>query len=151
MRTVRSLPYGGVSLTETPLGQRPPWTETPPDRDPPSGQTPPGQRPPSGQTPPPRQRPSWTETPWSCDLWCMLGQRPPPKTESQTSVKTLPCSNFVAGGNYLITKLTFSVFPSSVLIESEAKLTEILWPKLNMNILLWDFRIAIKTFRVYIK
>ena len=47
MRTGRSLPYGGVSLTETPWTeippetpwtetprQRPPWTEpTPPDRD----------------------------------------------------------------------------------------------------------------------
>ena len=32
MRTARSLLYGGVPLTETPSGQRPPWTETPLDR-----------------------------------------------------------------------------------------------------------------------
>ena len=55
--------------TETPLDrdlprQRPPpltethWTEIPLDRDP------------QAETP-------WTETPRSCDLWCMLGQRPP--------------------------------------------------------------------------
>ena len=92
MRTVRSLPYGGLP------NNHPPRTETPPQR-PPWIKTPPGQR------PLPRQRPPWTETPlgqrslldrdhpwtetpleqrpprqrcpWSCDLWCMLGQRPP--------------------------------------------------------------------------
>ena len=42
MRTGRSLLCVGVSLTETPLGQRPPMTETP-----------------HGQKPP------WTETPWT--------------------------------------------------------------------------------------
>ena len=57
----------GVSLTETPLDRDPPWTETPrtetpPDRDPP--------RDPRGQRPP-----------WSSNLWCMLGQRHPPRRE----------------------------------------------------------------------
>ena len=75
MRTAHSLQYRGslsrgVCLTETPL-----------DRDP-LDRDPPGQRP-----------------PWSCDLWCMLEQRPPPWTESQIGVKTLPCRNFVADGN----------------------------------------------------
>ena len=55
MRTVRSLPYGGVcvsvrgvSLTETPLGQRPPLDrESPtPVRDPLWTEALPGQRPP---------------------------------------------------------------------------------------------------------
>ena len=55
MRTGLSLPYGGVSVTETPPrqrhpGQRSPWTETPLDRDHP-GQKPPGQRPPTETLP----------------------------------------------------------------------------------------------------
>ena len=50
MRTARSLPYRGCLCWG---GSRPPRAETP------------------------RQRPPWTETPWSCDLWRMLGQRPP--------------------------------------------------------------------------
>ena len=106
MRTARSLPYGGglcsrgFSLTEIPpgqrpprqrpLGQRPPWTETPLDRDRP-GQRPPGQRPPLDIDPldrdlldrdppdrdPPGKVPPGQRALWSCDLWCMLGQRPP--------------------------------------------------------------------------
>ena len=47
-------------------------------------ETPPWQRPPLTETPP-GQRLPWTET--------------PPWTESQTGVKTLPCRNFVVGGN----------------------------------------------------
>ena len=69
----------GVSLTETLPGQRPP------DRDPLDGD-PPGQRPHWTETP--VQRPPG-QTPWSSDLWCMLGQRPP--VDRQTPVKTLPC------------------------------------------------------------
>ena len=96
MRTARSLPYKvvcwGVSLTETPRtetpldkdppGQRPPWTET-------LRQRPPGQRPP-GQRCPPRQRPP-RDPPWSCDLWCMLGQTSPCEQNKNIGVKTLPC------------------------------------------------------------
>ena len=57
MRTARALPYEGglfpgVSLTEPPLDRDPPYRDLP-DRDP------------------------KTETPWSYDLWYMLGQRPP--------------------------------------------------------------------------
>ena len=88
--TLESIPVGcvpparyhtGVSLTtltET-TGQRPPWTDLPPLPK----QRPPEQRSP-GQGPPSRQIPPWTETP----QW----------TESQTGVKTLPCRNFVMGG-----------------------------------------------------
>ena len=84
-----------------PPGQRPPWTSRdPPNRDPPplDRDPPPPDRDPSGQKLPrtethpwkqipPGQRPAvqgprctetpWTENPWSCDLWYMLGQRPP--------------------------------------------------------------------------
>ena len=74
---------GGVSLTETPRQrpprqrppgqraprQRPPQTETPMGRDPQDRD--PLDRDPGTETP-------WTETlPWSCDMWCMLEQRPP--------------------------------------------------------------------------
>ena len=66
--------------TEIPPGQRLPWTETPLDRDP-QNRDPTRQRPPRQRTNwteiPPRRRTPWTETPQSCDLWCMLGQRPP--------------------------------------------------------------------------
>ena len=65
MRTARSLPYWGVSLGPY---RDPRWTETLPDRPPRScdpRQTPAG------------QRPRRTDPPRSCDLWCMLGQRPP--------------------------------------------------------------------------
>ena len=57
-----------------PLDREPPWTDTP-WIETPQTKTP-LQRPPR-QRPSPGQRPPWTETPWSCDLWCMLGQRPP--------------------------------------------------------------------------
>ena len=65
-----------------PPGQRP-LRQRPPDRDPP-GQIPPGQTPPSGQSPPSGQ----------------ITPSPPPRTESQTGVKTLRCRNFVVGGKY---------------------------------------------------
>ena len=73
MRTARMLRYwGGISLTEIP------WTENSLDRDP------------HTETP-------WTET-FFLDRDSPPGQRsPPPWTESQTGVKTLPCRNFVAG------------------------------------------------------
>ena len=89
MQTTRSLPYRGVSLTETPLDRDPPWTETPLDRDP-SGQRPlwtetprtdilwteipPGQRPPDRD---PLDRNPRDRPPCSSDLWCMLGQKTP--------------------------------------------------------------------------
>ena len=83
-----------------------PWQRHTVDRDPP-------------QTEPPLQgqRPPWTETPWSCDLCCMLGQRHPPceQNDWQTIVKTLPCRNFVAGGNntsYWSQRLSPSLFIS---------------------------------------
>ena len=87
MHTARALPYKGVSLTEKPSPDREPpkapWTGTPPDRDPP-GQRQPPDRDPLDIDPPPTH--THTETPltetplapWSCDLWWMLGQRPPP-------------------------------------------------------------------------
>ena len=41
----------------------------------------------------------WMQTPWSCDLWCMLGNQPPPLwTEWQTVVKTIPLQTSFAGG-----------------------------------------------------
>ena len=119
MRTVRSLPYGGDLLTETLLGQRPPLDRDPPGHRPHQTETPLWTDPPDRDSP--GQRPLGHVT---CGA-CWDRDPTPTPTESQTGVKTLPCRNFVAGGNYLITKLTFSVFPSSVLIESEAKLTEI--------------------------
>ena len=43
MRTARTLPYGGISQTETPLDRDPqteiPWTETPLETTPSCGQT----------------------------------------------------------------------------------------------------------------
>ena len=66
MRTTLSLPYGGS-----------PW-QRPPDRDPPDRD--PQQR-------DPRQRPPGHVT---CDA-CWDRDPPPPWTESQTGVKTLPC------------------------------------------------------------
>ena len=74
MRTAPSLPYRGVSMTETPPdrdppGQRPqdrdPQTETPRQR--PLRLRPPGQR-------LPRQRPPWIETPWDRDRDPPCGQ-----------------------------------------------------------------------------
>ena len=66
MRTACSLPYGGVSLTDTsdrdPLDRDPPWIEIPP-----------GQR-------PLEQRHPWTDT--------LLDRDPP--MDRQTPVKTLP-------------------------------------------------------------
>ena len=72
MRTARSLPYRGISLTETlpdrdPPGQRnPPWTETPPSHVTCGG--------------------CWDRDRHGQNSW-------------HTLVKTLPCRNFVAGGN----------------------------------------------------
>ena len=114
MCTTCSLLYrGGVSLTEIPDRDPPdrdPWTESPqtetsPERDS-HGQRSPGQRPP-GQRPPWTETP-WTETlPWSCDMWCILEQRPPLWTEWHTGVKILPWRNFVAGGNKLKNCITW--------------------------------------------
>ena len=55
VRTARALPYGGVSLTETPRQttplRKPPWTELhPPERETPQTETYPGQRPPGHVT-----------------------------------------------------------------------------------------------------
>ena len=97
MCTTRSLPYEGISLTETPLdrecppprqrstldwdpqteiylGQRPPWTESAPSPT----EIHPGLRPPD-------RDPPWTETPLDRDLRS-------PWTEWQICVKTLPCT-----------------------------------------------------------
>ena len=79
MCTAHSLPYWGVSLTDTPdrdpPGSETPWTETPQ----------PGQRPPNLDRDPqpldrdlPPDRAPGQRPPWSCGLWCMPGQRPPP-------------------------------------------------------------------------
>ena len=82
---------GGLCLGDPPLdrdppGQRPPWTETPwteiPQTESPLDRDPPDRDPlwteiPSGQRPSLDRDPLWTETPQSCDLWYMLGQRPP--------------------------------------------------------------------------
>ena len=57
------------------------------DKNVPPGQRPPGQKLPGTETPLDRDSPPQTETPPDRD--------PPPKT----GVKTLPCRNFVAGGN----------------------------------------------------
>ena len=96
MRTVRSLPYRGLPNRDPP-GQRPPQNRPP-------RKWPPGQRsPPPRQRPPPGQRPpTWTETPQTPLGHVTCGacwDRDPSPTESQTGVKTLPCRNFVAGGN----------------------------------------------------
>ena len=68
---------GGLCRGEGGLPNRDPPGQIPPDIDPA------GQRP-YPRTDTPRQRPRWTETlpqdrdpPQSCDLWCILGQRPP--------------------------------------------------------------------------
>ena len=122
LRATHMLPYGRVSLTETPPGQRtlldrdPSWKETPLWTE-----TPPGQRPPLDR------EPSWTGTPYGQrrlldrdpqrqrppdrdthgqrlppgQRFLPSGQRtpPPPRIESQTGVKSLPSRNFVARGN----------------------------------------------------
>ena len=46
-----------------------------------------------------RMRSSRIRTPCSLPYGGSPWQRPPPCTESQTAVKTLPCRNFIAGGN----------------------------------------------------
>ena len=79
----------GVSLTETPHGQRPPgqrflWTGNPPGQRPPWIETPWTEIPPSTETPP-GQRPPWTET--------------PQVNRITYSCKNIPCRNFVTGGN----------------------------------------------------
>ena len=115
MRTAHLLTYGGdlCLWTETPLpGQRPPSVDRDPlhgQRPPPGTETPlPGQTSPRQRTPwteTPWTETPWTETPWSCDLWCMLAQRPPPM-DRQTPVKTLPCPKLrlraVTIGTFLI-------------------------------------------------
>ena len=97
----------GVSLTETPPGHRPSGQRHPLDRDLPRPRTSPWT-----EAPPPDRDildkdTSWTDTRWTetprteTPLWTenpTPGQRTPPRTESQTGVKTLPCRNFVAGG-----------------------------------------------------
>ena len=113
MLTARSLPYGGVSITENAPRTETPQTETPLDRDPLPGPRPPwtetssqdrdtnsGQRPLWDRDPPPRtETPSWTETPPGTETEI------PPITRITDTCKTEPCPNFVVGGN----KFTFSL------------------------------------------
>ena len=93
MRTTRSLPYGGslsgeVSLTETPPGQRTPWTETPLNKDPldrdPRTEIPQTETPLSWTETPSLDRDPlpWTETPLFWKETPSPGQRPPPWTET---------------------------------------------------------------------
>ena len=70
MRIVRALPKRGVSMTESPQIETPPWTETP------------GQKSPWTETP-------WTETPLDRD----------PPVDRQAPVKTLPSQTSFADGN----------------------------------------------------
>ena len=79
MHTSSALPYGGSDRDS--LGQRPP-------RQRPPGQRPLGQRPPSGQRSP-------------CHVTCgaCRDKDPYEQNDWQTGVKTLPCLDFVAGGN----------------------------------------------------
>ena len=63
------LPWTKTPQTETPR-QKPSWTGTP-WTETPSGQRHPLNRDPLGQ------RPLSLPPPQSCNLWCMLGQRPP--------------------------------------------------------------------------
>ena len=80
----------GVSLTETPSR-----TETPLDRGPPGHRHPPGHRPP------------WTQTPRSCDLWCMLGQRPPcEENHRRLSKHNLPATSLRAVKMEIVAKQT---------------------------------------------
>ena len=76
MCTARLLPYDGGGVYVWGVSLRETLDRDPLDRDS-HGQSLPGQRPP-GQRPLPGQRPPAKRPPWSCDLWCMLGQRPPP-------------------------------------------------------------------------
>ena len=88
MRTARSLPYGGVSVWETL-----PWTETPLDRDP-LDRDPLWTEIPSGQRPPLDRDPSV--------MWPVVHagtETPPPVKRITDRCKTLPCCNFIAGGN----------------------------------------------------
>ena len=79
MRTARSLPYRGISMTETPPDRYSSPDTDPLDRDPldrdPYRQRPPGQRPHSGQRPPLDRDPPDRDPP---------GQRlrPPLRTDS---------------------------------------------------------------------
>ena len=104
-----------------PLDAEPPWMQTYLlDADPspwmhttPWGR-PPGCRPPSwmqadpleadppGGRPPLEADPLWIQTPWSCDLWCMLGSHPLIPVDRMTNACeniTLPQTSF-AGGKY---------------------------------------------------
>ena len=111
MRTARSLPCGrgvsiwGVSIQgvsvgwSRPLNRDRPGQRTPLDRTP-WTETPSGQRPPLDRDPlerdPPEERPPDRDIPWTE----ILRTKNPLWTELQTGVKTLPCRNFVAGGNF---------------------------------------------------
>ena len=83
-RTVAWGGEGGLPDRDSP-GQRSPWIETPRQRCPWTETLPPDKDPP-GQRPPIDRYPSPTHP--------RHGQRPP-----WTGLKTLPCRNFVAGGN----------------------------------------------------
>ena len=73
------------------------WPSAPPSRHPPKSRHPPGIRHPF-----PRSRPPWRPAARHAGILPAMhaGIAPPPLlTESQMPVKTLPCPNFVAGGN----------------------------------------------------
>ena len=72
MRKARSLAYGGGYIVHRDF-----LTEIALDRDPP------GQRSPDRD---PIQSPPLDGDPQSCDLWCMLGQRPTPCEQNQRQV-----------------------------------------------------------------
>ena len=104
------MPLDRDSPRQRPPRQRLP-RQTPLDRDPCRQRLPrqrpprPRQRPP-GQRPPLRQRPPGHVTCGACWDW-----DPSLWTESQTSVKTLPCHNFVAGSNNeILSSETFTMW-----------------------------------------
>ena len=140
----------GVSLTETPLGQRHLL-----DRDPPGQrlprQRPPGQRPLLDRDPldrdpldrdSPRQRlpdrdPSGQRPPWQTPpvMWSVVhaGTESPPCGQNSWHmlVKTLPCRNFIADGN--VTVLTSTVIYSAIFLcqfsfgTHETSIRQLLW------------------------
>ena len=110
--TVMAFWCGGLVMAFCPSPQkahtrRPPSIRRPPNQKAitegniPPGADPPGPGPPQEQTPPRDQAPPPETCCKACwDITCnACWDSTPLWTESQTPVKTLPCPNFVAGGN----------------------------------------------------
>ena len=127
-------PVGRGGLPTPPVGRPPPpWMQTPfsLDTDPPVGKPP---FPSLGADPSPAmQKPfPWMQIPlWLCDLWCMLGSRPPstlimsPRNRMTDTCKniTLAQTSFVDGNHHWLVNLSSISPPPSTLFISDTTFT----------------------------